>query len=268
VHLFAACGLWGSWTVPAAAQGAPNTYPCQVLASEHVELASPVTGIVEKLLVDRGSRVKAGQPVAQLRADVERANVALAEARANARSQREGKEKQAAYLDRKFKRNQELARRNLVSENDLDQYRTERDVAQHDATAAAEALAVAQMELMKARAELAIRTIVSPIDGIVTARKLAPGDLVAERPILMIEKVDPLYVETALPVTLLGSIKVGETAKVTFDAPGVRGRPVAVSLVDSVIEATSNTFGVRLVVDNASNEVPAGVKCRVQFDAR
>lgn len=261
----AALAVLCSLSAPASAQADMPRYACQVLSSERVDLASPVAGIIDAILVDRGSRVSAGEPVAMLRADIERAVVSLAEARASAQSLLRARESQFAFLDRKLKRNRELSRRNIVSENDIDQIQTERDVAEHDATAAGESLKVAQMELAKARAELAIRTVRSPIDGVVTARKLSPGDLVSDKAIVVIEKINPLYIETALPVALLGSVRIGDMAAVSFDAPGVKPRSVPVSLIDPVVEPTSNTFGVRLIVDNADNGVPAGVKCRVQF---
>src|SRR5436190_24030990 len=46
------------------------------------ELGSPATGILEELLVDRGSRVSKGMVVARLRSDLEQASLDLAKARA------------------------------------------------------------------------------------------------------------------------------------------------------------------------------------------
>ena len=81
----------------------------------------------------------------------------------------------------------------------------------------------------------------------------------------MIQKVDPLYVEVALPVTLRDKVKVGASAKIAFDVPGVEPVTATVSLVDAEIEATSNMFGVRFVLPNKNNTIPSGAKCHVSF---
>jgi RND family efflux transporter MFP subunit len=196
---------------------------------------------------------------------MERADVALAEAKANTSAVLRSKETTLAFAERKLERNVDLRRRNLISENDLDQLTTERDNARLDLDAARDQQKITALELAKARTLLDIRTIRSPTDGLVTERNLPPGNLVAEKPVVVIEKTDPLYIEVALPANLFGRVKVGDTYQVGFSVPGVEQRDVKVSLVDTVIESASNTFGVRLVLDNPDNAVPAGAKCHVAF---
>ena len=40
------------------------------------------------------------------------------------------------------------------------------------------------------------------------------------------------------------------------------------TLADAEIEATSNMFGVRVVLANKDNLIPSGAKCRVSFNQR
>ena len=253
---------------------AAEDYICQVTASERVEVASPVTGIIESMSVERGdsqasasSRVQAGiargQVLLTLRADIEKADLALAEARAKASSILKSKETTLAFADRKLERNTDLRNRNLISANDLDQLKTERDNAALDVESARDAQRIASLEVNKARALLDLRTIRSPTDGIVAERNLPPGNVVGERPILVVMKTDPLNIEVSLPATFFGRIQPGEKYQVNFDVPGIEPRDVEVKLVDSLIDSASNTFNVRLVLPNAGNRVPAGAKCHV-----
>jgi RND family efflux transporter MFP subunit len=243
----------------------PDDHICQVTASERVEVASPVTGIIESMLVERGDTVTRGQVLLQLRADLEKADLALAQARATASSVLKSKETTLAFADRKLERNTDLRNRNLISANDLDQLKTERDNAALDVESARDAQRIASLEVEKARALLDLRTIRSPTDGIVAERNLPPGNVVGERPILVLMKTDPLNIEVSLPASLFGRIAPGEKYPVKFDVPGIEAQDVEVKLVDALIDSASNTFNVRLVLHNAGNRVPAGAKCHVQF---
>ncbi|MCH8861053.1 MAG: efflux RND transporter periplasmic adaptor subunit [Proteobacteria bacterium] len=111
------------------------------------------------------------------------------------------------------------------------------------------------------------RTIRSPVDGVITARMLAAGEFVYEQsPILEIAEINPLFVETFLPIDLYQHVRGKETATVVPAAP-VSGRFEAkISVVDQVFDAASGTFGVRLLLDNPDGALPAGVPCRVYFD--
>ena len=244
---------------------AVEDYICQVTASEKVEVASPVTGIIETISVERGDNVERGQVLLTLRADLEKADLALAEARAHASAILKSKETTLAFADRKLERNTDLRNRNLISANDLDQLKTERDNAALDVEAARDAQRIASLEVNKARALLDLRTIRSPTDGIVAERNLPPGNVVGERPILVIMKTDPLNVEVSLPATFFGRIQPGEKYQVNFDVPGIEPKQVEVKLADALIDSASNTFNVRLVLPNPANRVPAGAKCHVML---
>jgi membrane fusion protein (multidrug efflux system) len=115
---------------------------------------------------------------------------------------------------------------------------------------------------------LAQRSIYSPVDGVVVAVLLQPGELTSSNqkdPIMKLMEVDPLNVELVLPVSQYGKIKVGQKAEVLPEEP-VGGRYEAtVEVVDPTVDAASGTFGVRLKLPNPGTRLPAGVKCRARF---
>ncbi len=77
--------------------------------------------------------------------------------------------------------------------------------------------------------------------------------------------MSPLNVEIILPVELFGSIAVGMQAEVTPRVPGVGVHTASVVVVDRVIDAASNTFGVRLELSNSDYAIPGGVRCDIRF---
>lgn len=122
------------------------------------------------------------------------------------------------------------------------------------------------LEMQRAAALLTQRTIVSPIDGYVIKRIMAPGENVFEQAkIMKIAQIDPLSVEVYLPIAVFPMIKQGMTAEVRPSQPAGTVHTASVSVIDKVLDAASDTFGVRLVLANPKHEMPAGVNCTVTF---
>ena len=118
--------------------------------------------------------------------------------------------------------------------------------------------------------QLRLRTIRSPIDGIVTDRLMNPGELADNRdvrkPILKLAEINVLHVEVMLPRAGYQSVKLGQTVEVVTDPP-VGGRYKAtVKVMDKVFDAASGTFGVRLELANPGATIPAGDRCKAVFE--
>jgi multidrug efflux pump subunit AcrA (membrane-fusion protein) len=119
---------------------------------------------------------------------------------------------------------------------------------------------------MRAAALLAQRTIVSPIDGYVMKRMMAPGENVFEQAkIMKIAQIDPLIVEVHLPIAVFPVIQEGMNAEVRPSQPAGTVHIATVSVIDKVLDAASDTFGVRLMVPNPTHKMPAGVNCTATF---
>ena len=73
------CALAFAFVSPAgAATPPPSSYDCLIEPAQTVELGTPVTGMVDKVLVQRGDRVKRGQVLAILESHAEQAAADLA----------------------------------------------------------------------------------------------------------------------------------------------------------------------------------------------
>lgn len=206
--------------------------------SEVVKLCSPVQGTLAEITAERGDRVKKGQIVARLNTSIEKAAVDLAQARVE-------------FAKRKVLRNEDLYRKELISIHEKDEMETE--------------LRISELQLQEAKEKLGQRTIRSTVDGVVVERRLSPGEYVGEEPILKIARVHPLYVEVVVPAEKFGTLRRGMKASVLPEIP-ISGKFVAhVIIVDTVIDAASGTFGVRLEMPNPDYRLPAGLKCKVLF---
>lgn len=207
-------------------------------ANELVEFSSQVPGIIERLNVERGDRIRKGQELAQLKSGVEVAAVNLARARVD-------------FGLRKSLRNEELYKKQLISSHEKDEIETE--------------IQLAQLELAETQERLKLKTILSTTDGVVVERTGAAGEYVGEEPFLTVARIDPLNVEVVVPVEYFGTIKKGQYAQVVLEEPVAETFRAKVVIVDHVIDAASGTFGVRLELPNPKMKLPAGLKCQVIF---
>jgi len=228
-----------------------NDLDCVIEASEIADVSSSVlNGIMEKVLVDRGDVVKQGQVVAQLEASVEQASVALARAQAESTTSIGAHEARVELARKELQRVRELASTQSVAARLVDEAETDLVIEQLALDQAHEDKRIAALELERAKANLELRTIRSPISGVVVRVHSSASETVEDQPIMQIARIDPLYVEAIAPVERLGAIHEGMVLQVHPEEP-IGGQLTAkVSLVERVIDASSGTFGLRLELPN------------------
>ncbi len=255
--------------VPAArpAPPQPTEFDCIIEARQTVDIRSPVEGLIEKVAVERGEFVKKGQVVVTLESGPERAAVAIARSKAEQQGAVKAAEAKLDLARKKETRAEELARQNFISPNALEEARTERSLSESELKVTRENQRLAELEVQRATELLNMRTIKSPVNGVVVDRYIKAGEFATTNvkdPILKIAEVDPLNVEVILPARLYGDIKRGSKAEVLPETPA-RKFIATVAVVDQVMNAAAGTFGVRLELRNPNLEVPAGARCRVRF---
>ena len=238
---------------------------CLVKPEMYVELSSSVDAILEKMLVDTGDYIKIGQPLVQLEASVEIAKVKLAELQANSNSEIENSQVQLQYAKRNKKRIRELYAKKSVSQFEKDKADTEVALAQIELNKATEKKQIAQLNLELAKTQLALRTIKSPIDGIVVDRYSMVGESVVERTIMKLAQVDPLRVELIAPTEYFGLIKKGMEVEIYPERPANKTFKATVTVVDQLIDPASGSFTVRMALPNPGDELVGGVNCMANF---
>jgi RND family efflux transporter MFP subunit len=247
--------------------GAQSLQPLGCLIEPHrvVELGSPVIGVIESIGVERGDRVRKGQVIAVLRADVERAAVGVAATKAQVAAEVQAAQANYDLARRKYERAKDLMDRSFISSQALEQSRADAEVAEQKLAQAREQRRIWDRELKLAEAQLGMRTIRSPANGVIAERYLSPGERVEEKPIVRLATIDPLRIEVVVPAQLFGSIQAGSWLNVVPELPNAKPRLAKVVLVDPLIDGPSNTFRARLQLPNANYEVPAGLRCSVEL---
>lgn len=238
---------------------------CMIEPHSISDLSTREEGVLEEVLVQRGDIVSKGQIVARLESGLEQIALDFATARAGMRGEIESRRAALDYALRQRDRVDELYKDSVISLNEKDRAETDVRVAEMDLKVAEDNLVLAQIERERAAHRLELRSIRSPVDGVVVDISMAPGESVEdrEREIMRIAEIDPLNVEIIMPARLFGTVTVGTPAEVMPLVPNAALQQTTVAVVDRTIDAASDTFGVQLRLENGDHGIPGGVRCEV-----
>lgn len=210
---------------------------CLLEPSLDAELGVPVEGVLAKVNADRADQVEQGAVLAELDLSVEQAMIAMQRAR-------------ESYASRRLERIQELHSGNLIPAQDVDDIRTEQQLA--------------QLELAVQQEQLKLRRVISPFSGTIIERYADVGDLIQKSHIFRLVKLDPLYVEVVMTLDQFGHLSPGDRYRVQVQHLQT-SHEAEVIAVDPVIDAGSGTFRVRLSLANPDSQIPAGLGCRLEL---
>lgn len=254
---------------PAAAPAAANGFDCLIEPNQRIEIRSPTNALIDKILVERGSAVRAGDTLVLLDGSVEREALAGAQQRAESEAELRVARARADYAREKFRRREDLREQHYITAQDRDEAQAELRVAEAELALAVDNRRLAGIESRRLDAVLKQRALKAPFSGVVTDRLQNPGELAftgeGSRPILKMAQTNPLRVEVVLPVSVLGQIKAGRPAEITPESPLKGSWQAQVKVVDRVMDSASGSFGVRLELPNPGGDIPAGVRCKVRF---
>ena len=108
--------------------------------------------------------------------------------------------------------------------------------------------------------------LLSPIDGIVTARNYDNGDLYAGAAILTVEQIRPVKLIVNVSENYYSKVEKGDKAAITLDALPGETFTATVSLKYPTINASTHTFPVELTLANKDEKVRPGMFARAQIN--
>lgn len=236
-------------------------------------LAPIMTSRVSRMLVDQGDHVRAGQLLAEMDAvdlndrvtssqqAAERSQYAIRVAEAQlAEANSRYKTASAAYT-----RLVELRVGGYVSQEMLDAKQHERNAALSAVASANAALASAQLDQNRTRADAsgigklrAQTRLISPVNGIVTSRLVEHGEtVVAGQTVLQVIDPATLWVKTRIDQKHAGMVRAGQPAEIVLRSQPQSVMAGSVNRVEQIGDAITEE---RLVnVDFAAKKVPAVV---------
>jgi RND family efflux transporter MFP subunit len=205
-----------------------DTYPSNLYVERDVWVAARSTGVIEQVLVERGQRVREGQPLLVLEDDLQKVELKIAE-------------DALAYHEAEYARTKELYDQNIVSSLEALRDETERDLA--------------ASELERAKALLERCTVRAPFDGVVVERLAVRGQRVVEDESLQLVRLvgadDRRRARIHVPEQRLAALAVGQPATILAERAV---HPARILFVSPAVDAASDTG---LVIVEAARIDPA-----------
>jgi membrane fusion protein (multidrug efflux system) len=237
-------GLLGAGSAVGAGETEPEVYPSHLMVDQEVTVSARITGVIEKINVDRGSVVKRGQSLAQLE---------LQEFEQGVREAKEDLNLRKVELERA----RALSAGNIMSKAELDEKRAR--------------YAVAEAAWEKARAIRDYAFIRAPFAGVVTEKFARVGQKVIDNqnvPLFKITAFEPLLARVYLPERRLMSIRRGDRVDVVPEKfPKARTTGV-VQYISPTVDAASGTFQIIVQVrrDPSQSILRPGLAVKVLFN--
>jgi multidrug efflux pump subunit AcrA (membrane-fusion protein) len=215
-----------------------------LLADEESRVTSVVPGRVMAVLVERGQVVKKGDPLVRLRdvdyrLQAQAAEAALEQARArlgvgetnDVPRPEDTPDVRAAAVDKDLAeknlvRSEELAKRGVLSTQQLDEARSRTTAAKERYSAAlnssrgaAAQLSSAKVALDQARIATSEAVVRAPFDGEIAERMVSVGEYIGPQTALVtLVRTDPLRLELQVPQQHVSRVQQGQHVTVSLDA--------------------------------------------------
>ncbi len=240
-----------------------------------VEVGSEVSGKVLKEYVDVNDEVHKGQILAEI--DPEPLNSGLDQSQAQLRGARDTirvAQATASESARTLTRNQQLGKEGILSQSDLDAAVSARDRDNASLHSAQETARVAKSAVDLTTSKLQKATIRAPIDGVVLARLMEPGQTVTagfQTPVLfkLAQDLKKMKLNVDIDEADVSRIRSGESASFTVEAYSGRSFPAQVVSLQMEPKVSQNvvTYLAVLSVDNSDRALLPGMTCTATIQA-
>jgi RND family efflux transporter MFP subunit len=215
--------------------------------ARRADLSAQTGGLVEAVGFRPGDRVARGDLLVQV--DVERLTLELGQARSNAQATRA----QLSLAEGQLERVRQLVARNVATTSTLEEAQSAVEGLRAQLTALDDLVRLAELSLRNA-------TVTAPFDGIVTARAVEPGTVIAAGTTL-ISLVDlaTVELEAAAPVAAAVQLRPGQDVEVRVDGIADRRFRGTVSRINPVAAAGTRAVPVYITMDNGDGLLLGGM---------
>lgn len=245
-----------------------------------VKINAEVSGEIIELPVEEGDVVKKGQLLVRIKPDQYSAQRDQAIANLNRmKAMLVQREADFRKVESEYKRQQELFKKGLISESDVESGKSMYEIAKANVDASRFDVQNAEASLSRSREDLAKTAIYSPIDGVVTQRISKLGERVSGSSftqgteIMTVSDLSVMEARVEVNENDVVLISIGDSARIDIDAYPDR---IFIGTVHQIANTATTTglgtqeevtnFEVRLVVDAEDKEFRPGMSCSAKIE--
>ena len=223
-----------------------------------IDLSSSFRDRLNKLLVDEGETVQAGQILAELNTNVLKAQLARAQQASSFHAEVDGAANMVKMRKNRLALLEELEKSGNTRPQELTMARTELAMAVAELQGAREARQLRKLEANIVETQLAEKIMTSPVDGVVLKIYKQEAELVGggdSQPLMTLVQLDPLLAVFHLPPAMALQVKRGQEFSIQVNQQNI---PATVVLIAPIINAQSGTVEIQLEVPNPESTLIAG----------
>lgn len=249
-----------------------------VTARREATVSAQMTGKVTEVLFDEGDRVKEGQVIARLDDTAQKAALAQAQAQLqSARALLTEDEAQLAQNVRDRARNEDLVKRNLVSQQALEQARTQVDTQSALVESQRRQIELAQANVRSAQVQLDYCTVRAPFSGVVIAKAAQVGEIVSplsagggftRTGIGTLVDMDSLEIEVDVNEAYINRVEPGQPVESVLNAYPDWRIPSHVIAIIPTADRSKATVKVRIGFDVKDARIVPDMGVRVSFEEK
>src|SRR6266850_4116639 len=246
-----------------------------VTARRQATVSAQITGTLTEVLIEEGDHVKAGQVLGRLEDTAQRA--ALAQAQAQLKSARAllvQYQAQLAQSERDVKRAEDLVERKLVSQQAVEQARTQVETGAAQVQGQSKQIELAQASVRSAQVQLGYCTVRAPFTGVVIAKAAQVGEIVSplsagggftRTGIGTIVDMDSLEIEVDVNEAYINRVQPGQPVDSVLNAYPDWKIPSHVIAIIPTADRSKATVKVRIGLDLKDARIVPDMGVRVSF---
>lgn len=227
-----------------------------------IEVAASEMGTISKVEVVEGQKIEAGQILARLNDDVYAASVGMVKEKMDSKGRLKSAQAELNMQQERYFKLLGLFQRQNASQVELDRAQSQLEVAKASVESVQDDFRIATYEYKRAVAQLELRRLRSPIDGVVTRIHKDSGEFVsASDPVVVsVVQLNPLKVTFSVPQSMTRDLTSGLQVELEIgnDKSSAAG---VVEFVSPTTDAQSGTRRVTIRIDNSDNLWQSGDVC-------
>ncbi len=227
-----------------------------------IEVAANEMGTISKVEVVEGQIIEAGEILARLNDDVHAASVGMAKEKLDAKGRLHSAQAELNIQQDRYLKLAGLFQRQNASQIEVDRAQAQLEIAKANVESVEDDFRIASFEYKRAVAQLEMRRLRSPIDGVVTRIHKDSGEFVsASDPVVVsVVQLNPLKVTFSVPQSLTRGLSSGLSVELEMGSARSSAAGV-VEFVSPTTDAQSGTRRVTIRIDNADRLWQSGDVC-------
>ena len=222
-------------------------------ANERVDISSKISGRIERMHFDEGDFVEEDSLIVKIEDNETRLSLE------RVRAEFKRREAELASAQSALDRAQELHEKSIATDANLEDAQRLYDVAQAG-------IEQVKAEIGLAEQRLADTEIVAPLNGVLTDRSYAAGELVTVGiPIFELLQLSPIKLEIKVPERRIAELSLGQKADVTVDALGEAQYTGEITYMSPSLDEVSRNLMVRVIVPNKDMKIKPGMFARAKI---